>query len=77
MTPYYVPREDIVQLLESRHNIDAKLRFCALECDDIRSADAFIEGYHALHSSAELVDFPYTRVILDRRFGVLPRERRG
>ena len=76
MTPYYVPRETLYASWNRGIALTQTAFFAPWNADDIRSADAFIEGYHALLSGAELVDFPYTRVILDRRFGVLPRERR-
>jgi len=76
MTPHYVPRETLYASWNRAIALSPEPFFAPWNADDIRSTEAFIEGYAALKDGAELVDFPYTRVMLGKRFGVLPRQQR-
>lgn len=76
MTPQYVSRETLYASWNRGLASTGTAFFAPWNADDIRSADAFVEGYQALQHGAELVDFDFTRVLQYRRFGVLPRERR-
>ena len=76
MTPHYVPRETLYASWNRGLALTDALYFAPWNADDIRSADAFIEGYGALQSGADLVDFPFTYVKPIKRFGLLPREGR-
>ena len=76
MTPHYVPRESLYASWNRGVALAQSPCFAPWNADDIRSAEAFIDGYGALQRGADLVDFPFTRVILYKRFRVLPRERR-
>ena len=76
MTPQYVPRETLYASWNRGLALAQSHYFAPWNADDIRRAEAFIEGYQVLDGGAELVDFDFTRVMLDRRFGLWPRERR-
>ena len=76
MTPRYVPRESLYASWNRGLTSTRAPYFAPWNADDIRSADAFIEGYQALQADADLVDFDFTRVLLDKRFGILARQRR-
>ncbi|MCY3779201.1 MAG: hypothetical protein OXG78_02740 [Chloroflexi bacterium] len=76
MTPRYVPRETLYASWNRAIDSTQARFFAPWNADDIRSADAFIEGFQALQAGAELVDFDFTRAMLHRRLGVLKRERR-
>ena len=76
MTPHYVPRETLYASWNRGIALTQAAYFAPWNADDIRSADAFINGFRALQDGADLVDFPFTRVLQDKRLGMLPRERR-
>ncbi len=76
MTPHYVPRETLYASWNRGISLSPASFFAPWNADDLRSTEAFIEGYAALQGGAELVDFPFTRVMLGKRFGVLPRQQR-
>ncbi len=76
MTPHYVPRETLYASWNRAVSLSPATCFAPWNADDIRSSAAFFEGYAALQGGAELVDFPFTRVMLSKRLGVLPRQRR-
>ena len=76
MTPHYVPRETLYASWNRGISLSPAPFFAPWNADDLRSTEAFIEGYTALQGGAELVDFPFTRVMLGKRFGVLPRQQR-
>jgi hypothetical protein len=76
MTPQYVPRETLYASWNRGLAAAQAPFFTFWNADDIRSADAFSEGYRTLQSGANLVDFDYTRVSQTMRFGLLPREQR-
>lgn len=77
MTPVYIGRESLYASWNRGINLSRSAYFGAWNADDIRSADAFIEGYRALQDGANLVDFAFTRVSVHRRYGIFTRERRG
>ena len=76
MTPHYVPRETLYASWNRAISLSPATCFAPWNADDIRSAEAVVEGYRALREDAELVDFPYTRVMLGKRLGVWPRQQR-
>lgn len=76
MTPHYVPRETLYASWNRAISLSQATCFAPWNADDMRSTGAIIEGYAALQDGAELVDFPYTRVMLGKRMGVLPRPQR-
>ncbi len=76
MMPHYVPRETLYASWNRGIALTQAPYFAPWNADDIRSADAFIEGYQALQAGAELVDFGFTRVMLYRRLSLWPRARR-
>lgn len=76
MTPHYVPRETLYASWNRAISLSTATCFAPWNADDIRSGEAIVEGYAALRDGAELVDFPYTRVMLGKRLGVLPRQQR-
>ena len=76
MSPHYVPRETLYASWNRAIALAQADCFAPWNADDIRSAEAFIEGYAALQDGAELVDFPFTRVMLSKRFGLWPRRQR-
>ncbi len=76
MTPQYVPRETLYASWNRALAQSSALCFAPWNADDIRSTEAAIEGYQALQAGAELVDFPYTRVMLSKRLGIFPRQQR-
>ena len=76
MTPHYVPRETLYASWNRAIALSSAPFFAPWNADDVRSAAAVIEGYRAMQDGAELVDFPYTRVMLGKRLGSLPREQR-
>lgn len=76
MTPVYVTRESLYASWNRGINLSQTDFFASWNADDIRSAEAFIEGYRALQKGATLVDFAFTRVSNDRRFGIFTRESR-
>ena len=76
MTPHYVPRETLYASWNRAISLTQTLFFAPWNADDFRAEEAFIEGYEALQAGAELVDFPFTRVMLGRRRGIWARERR-
>ena len=76
MTPRYVPRESLYASW-NRGLADSEADgFGFWNADDIRHAEAFLDGCRALESGADLVDFDYTRVIKRRRLGLFPRVER-
>ncbi len=77
MTPKLVPRESLYASWNRGIALTQAPFFAPWNADDIRSADAVVEGYQALRSGADLVDFNYTRVMRYRRLGLLPRARRN
>ena len=76
MSPHYVPRESLYASWNRGLSLSRMPYFAPWNADDIRSDQAFIEGYRALQSGADLIDFPFTRVMQGKRFGTLPREQR-
>ena len=76
MTPQYVPRETLYASWNRGLASTQAPYFTFWNADDFRSADALREGYSALQSGANLVDFDYTRVRQVKRFGLFPREQR-
>ena len=78
MSPHYVPRESLYASWNRALGLTDAAYFAPWNADDIRATDAFIEGYRALQDGADLVDFPFTRVKIARRFGRLrTRENRS
>lgn len=72
MTPHYVERETLyTSWNRGIHATDAPY-FTFWNADDIREADAFVEGYRALENGANLVDFVFTGVQLGTRLYFLP-----
>ena len=64
MTAHYVRRESLyASWNRALARADAPY-FAPWNADDIRAAEAFIAGYRALKSGADLVDFPFTAVTL-------------
>ena len=76
MTPRYVARESLYASWNRGIALAQTAYFASWNADDIRSADAFVEGYRALQEGANLVDFPFTRVSNARHLGVFERESR-
>ena len=76
MTPHYVPRETLYASWNRAIALSPATCFAPWNADDFRSSAAFIEGYETLEDGAELVDFPFSRVMLSKRLGLWPRERR-
>lgn len=76
MTPRFVPRETLYASWNRAISLSPATCFAPWNADDIRSAEAIREGYAALRDGAELVDFPYTRVMLGKRLGFFPRQQR-
>ena len=76
MTPHYVPRETLYASWNRAISLSPAACFAPWNADDIRFTDAFIEGYTALQDGADLVDFPFTRIMLSKRLGILPRAQR-
>ena len=76
MTPQFVPRETLYASWNRGLASTQAPYFTFWNADDFRAADALIEGYSALQSGANLVDFDYTRVRHVKRFGLLAREER-
>lgn len=76
MTPLFVPRETLYASWNRGLAAAQAPYFTFWNADDIRAAEALIEGYKALQDGANLVDFDYTRVAQFRRFGLLPRQQR-
>ena len=66
MTPHYVPRETLYASWNRGLALTDAPYFAPWNADDIRSADAFIDGYGALQTGADLVDFPFTYVKADQ-----------
>ena len=76
MTPHYVARESLYASWNRGLAQSDAPYFAPWNADDIRYAEAAIEGYQALTKGADLVDFGYRRVRRYRRLGLLPREDR-
>lgn len=76
MTPHYVPRETLYASWNRAISLSPATCFAPWNADDIRSTEAFIEGYEALQGGADLVDFPFMRVMLSKRLGLLSRAQR-
>lgn len=76
MTPQYVPRETLYASWNRGLASTQTPYFTFWNADDFRAADALAEGYRALQSGANLVDFDYTRLRQIKRFGLFPREER-
>ena len=76
MTPHYVPRETLYASWNRAMSLSEATCFTPWNADDIRAAEAAIEGYDALRGGAELVDFHYTRVLHRKRLGIWPRRQR-
>ena len=77
MKPHYVPRETLYASWNRGLALSQAPIFSFWNADDLRSAEAFIEGYRQLQEGTDLVDFPFTRVTQVRRFGLFPRETRA
>jgi hypothetical protein len=75
MSPQYVERETLYASWNRGISLTDAPYFTFWNADDIRDADAFIEGYRALENGANLVDFIFTGVKSVKRFGVFPIER--
>lgn len=76
MTPIYVARESLYASW-NRGIAAAQTPYIAFwNADDLRSAEAFIEGVGALQGGSNLVDFPFTRVSAGRRLGLFPHRQR-
>ena len=76
MTPQYVARETLYASWNRGLASTQAPYFTFWNADDFRSAAALREGYSALQSGVNLVDFDYTRVTQLKRFGLFPQERR-
>ncbi len=76
MHPQYVKRESLYASWNRGLASSQAQFFTPWNADDIRSAEALIEGYQALSAGAELVDFGFTRVLRRKRLGILPHEER-
>lgn len=76
MTPHYVPRETLYASWNRAISLSQAPFFAPWNADDFRADEAFIEGYEALQAGAELVDFPFTRVMLGARRVPWSRARR-
>lgn len=76
MTPHYVPRESLYASWNRALGHTQADCFAPWNADDIRSDRAFVAGYRALQNGADLVDFPFTRVLRHKRLGVFAREQR-
>ena len=76
MTPLYVPRETLYASWNRGLAATDADAFGFWNADDIRAADAFLDGISALQDGADLVDFDFTAVSTARRMGLFPRETR-
>ncbi len=76
MTAHYVRRESLYASWNRALALTDAPYFAPWNADDLRATEAFIAGYRALKSGADLVDFPFTAVTRERRLGLLPREKR-
>ncbi len=76
MTPHFVPRESLYASWNRGLAASDAPYFSFWNADDFRSAEAFREGYAALQSGVDLVDFEYTRVGQVKRFGFYSRRQR-
>ncbi len=76
MTPVYVRRESLYASWNRGIASSQTSAIAFWNADDIRSVEAFIEGYRALQGDADLVDFPFTRVRAARRLGIFPQLQR-
>ncbi len=72
MTPQFVGRETLYASWNRGISLTDAPYFTFWNADDIREAEAFIEGYHALENGANLVDFIFTGVKSIKRFGLFP-----
>lgn len=72
MTPHYVGRETLYTSWNRGIGATNAPYFTFWNADDVRDADALIEGYQALQSGANMVDFVFTGVTSGKRFGILP-----
>jgi len=77
MSPCYVRRESLYATWNRGIALAETPFFSFWNADDIRSADAFIEGGRALQDGATLVDFDFTVLSPRRRLGLFPAERRS
>ena len=75
MSPVYVRRESLYASWNRGLALAETSFFTFWNADDIRSADALIEGYRALQGGASLVDFAFISLSAYRRFGLFPGER--
>ena len=74
MTPRYVARETLYASWNRGIAATDADAFAPWNADDIRSAEAVIEGYHALRGGADLVDFAFTRARSFKRLGIWQRQ---
>ncbi len=77
MSPSYVRRESLYATWNRGIALAETPFFSFWNADDIRSADAFIEGCRALQDGATLVDFDFNMVSPYKRWGLFPDERRS
>ena len=72
MTPQYVGRETLYASWNRGIALTDAPYFTFWNADDVRDAGAFVEGYRALESGANLVDFLFMGVKSVKRFGLFP-----
>lgn len=75
MTPHFVGRETLYASWNRGIQLTDAPYLTFWNADDIRDADAFLEGYHALRDGANLVDFVFTGVQTVKRFGLFSQVR--
>lgn len=72
MSPQYVGRETLYASWNRGVKLSDTPYFTFWNADDIRDADAFIEGYRALENGATLVDYIFNVRKTVKRFGLIP-----
>lgn len=72
ITPNFVGRETLYASWNRGIRLSDTPYFTFWNADDIRDANAFVEGYHALENGANLVDFRFTGVKSIKRLGLFP-----
>ncbi len=74
MLPQYVGRETLYASWNRGVGLSDTPYFTFWNADDIRDADAFIEGYRALQDGATLIDYIFNVRKISKRFGLFPSE---
>lgn len=74
MSPQYVGRETLYASWNRGVKFSDTPYFTFWNADDIRDADAFIEGYHALEDGATLVDYIFNVRKTVKHLGLFPAQ---